>query len=211
MVEKLVTELSFCIECVTTMYDDSKEQNISSPTIEHILSKYYSIIKTLITQLSDFQYAEPLSFHSCLKEYLETVIQILLQSHKFNEECQKVALISIYKVINTIVYNHTAWDEQEGKATGFDPNNMGIINTAAKYKNFQEEVKLCIIQYREFFSESNTYDFLNLLAGKYLQQSSLDLWNDDPEQFIEIEDEHSYIKESQITKESSFNFLSMAV
>ena len=92
-----------------------------------------------------------------------------------------------------------------------DLNKVGVINTSAKFKNFQSEVKTCIIQYREFYNESNINDFLNLLIGKYLKLDSLDLWQDDPEQFIEIEDESIFLRESQINRDQSYSVLSYAV
>ena len=92
-----------------------------------------------------------------------------------------------------------------------DLSKVGVINTSAKFKNFQSEVKTCIIQYREFYNESNINDFLNLLIGKYLKLDSLDLWQDDPEQFIEIEDESIFLRESQINRDQSYSVLSYAV
>ena len=187
------------------------QENGGSPNSEQLVNNLYTAVKSLTNKLSDFQYSEPLVFHTSLKQYLQAIVQILIQSDKFDEKCQKSALVAIYRVINTVVYNHTGYDSGEQKIGGFDPKNMGIINTSAKFKNFQEEVKSCIIQYREFFSESHVNDFFNLCVGKYLKIDNLDLWEDDPEQFIEIEDECSFLRESQVITDSSYNVLALSV
>jgi hypothetical protein len=211
MVEKLVTKLNQCMETTVNIVTSVQQNGKPDKNCEQLINNYYGSIKSLLVKLSDFQYAEPLVFHTSLKQYLQTVIQILIQSDKFDEKWQKAALVAIYKVVNTVVYNHTNYDSKEQTIGGFDPKNMGLINTSARFKNFQEEVKSCIIQYREFFSESNINDFMNLLAGKYLSVSCLDIWENDPEQFIENEDENTFIRESQIIRESNYNVLAYAI
>ena len=158
-------------------------------------------------KLSDFQYSEPLVFYTCLKPYLEALLTILAKNSCFDEPCQKASMLAIYRAINTVVYNHTLYDEKEGEMKGSQPSSVGIINTAAKFKSFQEEVKTAIVAYREVFQEDNIVNLLDLLAGKYLKLSSIELWENDPENFIEVEDELQYIRESHINHDCAYNFL----
>jgi hypothetical protein len=125
----------------------------------------------------------------------------VLAKGTFNDKCQKASMVAIYRAVNTVVYNHTEYYNNEQKITGNEPSNVGIINVSAKFKNFQEEVKTAIYSYREVFTDVNIVSLLDLLAGKFLKLDSLYLWQDDPEQFIEVEDELQYTRTSTINKD----------
>lgn len=174
---------------------------------DNLSENHWDWLKSLISVVSEFQYSEPLVFYACLKPYIESLITVLAKG-TYGNKCQKASMVALYRVVNTDVFNHTEYNKIEQKITGNEPSNVGIINLPAKFSNFQEEVKTAIISYREVFSEENVVSLLDLLAGKFLKLDSLYLWQDDPEQFIEIEDEIQYTRNSTINKDWAYNLLS---
>jgi hypothetical protein len=67
-----------------------------------------------------------------------------VKKDSYDEKCHKVAMLAIYRVVNSMIYNHTGYNEKENQVQHFEPQNIGITNLPAKYKNFQEEVKQVI-------------------------------------------------------------------
>lgn len=65
-------------------------------------------------------------------------------------------------------------------------------------KNFELETNEVMMQFIEFFSEDTVKGFLDLLCTKYLHQLCFDLWDEDPEQFIEVEDEILFARDQNI-------------
>ena len=209
MVEELVQKLTNLVETTTKLYEN--KDNYATKNIDEMLDKYYSWVKNLIKKLSDLQYSEPLLFYTSLKQYMELWITILVKKDSYDEKCHKVAMLAIYRVVNSMIYNHTGYNEKENQVQHFEPQNIGITNLPAKYKNFQEEVKQVITWYREVLQEENIANLLDLLVGKYLQLRSFDIWVDDPESFIEIEDELQFMRDSNINSDCNYNLLAYAV
>jgi len=116
-------------------------------------------------------------------------------------------MVAIYRVINTVIYNLSEEYQPGEKSQEITHESIGIIKLPSSHANYQEEVKAAIVMYRNIFTEENVINLLNLLAGKYLKLDSLNLWEEDPENFIEIEDELQYIRESNIEADCSYNFL----
>lgn len=112
-------------------------------------------------------------------------------------------MVAIYKVINTVIYNQKDTQNIENSNT----KSISFQNIPAKYKNFQEELQCIVISFREILTQENIIHLLNLLSGKYLKLDSLSLWEDDPDNFIEVEDEQQYGKGSSIDKDCSYNTL----
>ena len=209
IIEKLVEKLSSLVSTVVNIID--KVEWKFSEKWTNLLNNFYKCLKSLIIKLSDFQYSEPIVFHTCLESYLESVLTIIAKNAYFDEKCQKASLLAIYRVFNTVVYNHTSYDTKNEEFKEITLNSVGIINTSAKFKNFQDEVKTWILKYREVFQSDTITNFLDLMVGKYLKLDLLDMWEDDPEWFIENEDDLQVYRESSITSDWSFNFLSYAI
>ena len=49
---------------------------------------------------------------------------------------------------------------------------------------------------------------MELVIQNYLPMKNIDLWKEDPEQFIEHEDEHYFISDYDIDSECNLSFLS---
>ncbi|CAI2375884.1 unnamed protein product [Moneuplotes crassus] len=202
VIQALVEKLVFLKETTADLF--CKSTAIQNGSEDKLLECFYKVLKSLIFNLSGFQYSEPLMFYTSLKPYLETCITILAKNTCFNDKCQKVALLAIKNVVNTVIYNHVEAEEpnnQDGSS------NMNYSNIPAKYKNFQEEFNTVVRIYQDIFTQENIVNLLNLLAGKYLKLDSLNLWEDDKENFIEIEDELQYGRDTKVDKESNYNFI----
>ena len=161
MIEKLTEKLSFLVNTIIKIIE--KVSWKFSETWTNLLTNYYKWLNSLILKLSDFQYSEPLVFYTWFESYLESLITIIAKNSYFDEKWQKASMLAIFRVLNTFVYNHTNYDTKNGEFKEITLESSGIINTSAKFANFQNEVKTWIIKYRSVFHSETIISLLDLL------------------------------------------------
>ena len=97
--------------------------------------KYFDLllnqVKTFLKHLSELQHAEALLMFSTLDSFLQVIAQILFRSDIYPTRVNKLALISLYRIVNTAVYNQTAQTELQSHSDG-----IGILVSPVKFKNF---------------------------------------------------------------------------
>lgn len=72
-------------------------------------SKYYNLmvgqVKTYLKHLSELQGNDPLLMFNQLDQYLQTICVVLGQSEFYPIRVNKLAMIALFKIINTSIYN----------------------------------------------------------------------------------------------------------
>jgi len=101
-------------------------------------------IKTLLKHLSELQQNEPMILFDSLAPYIETCAKILYNSSVFSKKIRTLALLSLYRVLTTNVYN-TPLEARNGKAQHSDIG--GVLASPTKYKNLEPQLQQAIEQY----------------------------------------------------------------
>lgn len=161
------------------------------------------------------QNAEALIVYESLGSYVETVAQILFRGNLHNSRVKRLALFALYRVVNTAVYNSGGSD----KPTHSD--GIGILVSPIKFKNFEPQLSEASEQFRFVFEKPDpsskdpqaqvrkdgARELLKLVFQHYLPLQSTNMWRDEPEQFIEIEDDNYFIFEYDLDSECSTSLL----
>jgi hypothetical protein len=129
---------------------------------------------------------------------------------------RKLALFAIYRVVNTTIYN------LGNKNDGGHSEQGGILVSPVKFKNFEPQIAIATEQYihvfeapitnseneREQTRQDGARKILELVTHRFLSQLELESWQNDPEYFIENEDEH-FLLEYDLEADCSINLLAL--
>lgn len=77
----------------------------NTPQKTQIFENFVAYVKTLLKKLSEIQTAEAFLMYNSLDVYLQILAQILFRSEVYPSRINKLALIAIYRVVNTNIYN----------------------------------------------------------------------------------------------------------
>lgn len=70
-------------------------------------------VKTFLKHLSELQGTDPLLMFNNLDQYLQIVCSVLGQSDIYPIRVNKLAMIALFKVINTSIYNQSTQQDLE--------------------------------------------------------------------------------------------------
>ena len=84
--------------------------------------------------MSELQYAEALIVYESLGPFIEGIAQILFRGDLHQERLKRLALFSLYRVVNTQVYN------QSGAEKPNHTEGIGILVSPSKFKNFEPQL-----------------------------------------------------------------------
>jgi len=76
-----------------------------SETRTKVFELVVSQVKTHVKHLSELQYAEALLMFNSLDKFLTILAQLLFKSELYPVRVNKLCLISLYRVVNTAIYN----------------------------------------------------------------------------------------------------------
>lgn len=126
----------------------------------------------------------------------------------YGENCLKSAIIALYHITNTLVYNQDFEKKDIQKTTS---RSIGILASPTKFRNFEDQLVQASNLYKTFFSEENVAALFKLVTTQFLAKKDWSQWEDDPESFIEngivfqinlIEDETLFATEFDIEADS---------
>lgn len=84
-------------------------EQISQLPDSELKQNYFTLIvgqvKTFLKHLSELQHAEALLMFNTLDHFLQVLAQILFRSDIYPTRVNKLAMISLYRVVNTGIYN----------------------------------------------------------------------------------------------------------
>jgi len=92
-------------------------------------------VKTFTKHLSELQSGEALLMFNTLDQFLKILAQILFRSEIYPERVNKLALIAIFRVVNTTIYNQSSQHDPQGHSDG-----IGILVSPVKFKNFEPQI-----------------------------------------------------------------------
>jgi hypothetical protein len=62
-------------------------------------------VKTFLKHLSELQHAEALIMFNSLDQFLQVLAQILFRSEMYPQRLNKLAIIALFRIVNTAIYN----------------------------------------------------------------------------------------------------------
>jgi hypothetical protein len=203
LVHLFLNKLTFYMHIVEQLYTLTQQPSLPPSTTHQIQAVFHiicKVLKSLLFKLSDLQYSEPVVFYKHLGFFLNIIQKIVAVSNVFPEELIKVCVISLYRVLNTVVYS-----ENEIK-NSLTCKYTGILASPVKFRNFEKFLIEARNAYYEFFNEENVIYLFDLMVSNYLLINLLPLWRENPESFIELEDD-VFSNEFDLDIENSLNYL----
>lgn len=162
--------------------------------------------KGIFDKLSEMQHTEAVIMFSLLDQYLGGALAFLFMASEnfFPEELQRACLLCLHRVLDTSVYS--------GQNSGalITGKYSGIVASSTKSRNFEEYMSKAKAAFSSFFSATTVVNLFDLIVSRYLPIKSIDSWVNDPEGFIEQEDDN-FIHEFESDKESSISYLAYSI
>jgi hypothetical protein len=93
-------------------------------------------VKTFLKHLSELQHAEALLMFNTLDNFLQVLAQILFRSDIYPTRVIKLAMISLFRIVNTSIYNQSTQNDLHQHSEG-----IGLLVSPVKFKNFQPLIK----------------------------------------------------------------------
>ena len=122
----------------------------------------------------------------------------------FPEELQRACLLCFHRVLNTVVYN-----DRDSKSL-ISCKYGGIVASPMKFRNFEQYMMKAKTAFTTFFNPTSVITLFDLIVSRYLPIKSIELWNSDPEAFIEQEDD-TFVHEFESDRESSMSYLAFNI
>lgn len=86
----------------------------------------------MLKHIQELQYANALIVYESIGQYIELLANILFRGNLFSERIKKLALFSLFRVINTIDYNQHCTEKAA--------LSVGILVSPSKTKNFEPQI-----------------------------------------------------------------------
>jgi hypothetical protein len=197
LIHKYLDKLKCYIDLIQAACKQSAEQSFT------LLCKFS---KGILDKLSDMQHTEAVIMFTSLEQYLNVVLAFLLMASEsyFPEELQRACLLCLHRVLDTVIYS-----EKDSKML-VSGKYSGIVVSSTKSRNFEEYMAKAKSAFNSFFSSAAVINIFDLVVSRYLPIKSMDGWVNDPEGFIEQEDDN-FIHEFESDRESSITYLAYSI
>jgi len=182
LIKRYFEKLTCYILISKQIFNSSISDQQSSEFLKNTFKLLTKCVRGILKKTSQVQLFEPLIMYLSLEQYLNTIMEFLSLSLEpsFPEEFQHTCLLCLYRVLDTSVYITEDKTMHKYKR---------IEATSTKFRNFDECAIKARTSFSSFFSSSVVIGLFDLMVTKFLPLKSVSLWTNDPETFIEQEDD----------------------
>jgi len=150
---------------------------IGKTTNKEILASYHLNIYKIIKYLSKIQVSGPILFFQELDRYIKFLFTVLIECESFSNECIKVSLHALTKVVTTQFYREIAELENRVNANDLDnntstpekkrfTNSLSILVSPTKLKNYEAEIVTSNEKYNSCFKYDTIKGLIDNLYKK---------------------------------------------